>query len=322
MLHVGFKVDDALRDKLSKVGKDNDIGAIVAVASNEIIQENFFIQSKDLTKSCDAVREHLVKEGLTCAYIVVRVADSQPSLVVYVSDSAKPRDRMVYSSGASNMRDIVRVSSTLTVQASAPEEIKPELFVRKESAAGREDLMTASEKMNDRLSKMEVAPQPSILPGVATPVTKAVDQALDAFAKGEVATVTFKIENGNIDVDKQIKGEKGLNTIVPVLPDDHPRYIITRFTPKALKEEKSVMIYVCPGACPPKEKMPYASSKAPFVAYLSGKKVTLDRRVECGEVSEMIQTVEDHFVDVDFGEEEAAPHPPKPAMAKGPRMLI
>ncbi|EPY27756.1 PTK9 protein tyrosine kinase 9 [Strigomonas culicis] len=323
MMRVNFKIDPTLQSTVDEINRGMRLQTVIAIVDNEIVkmQAEPFNSTCNLSKDCDEIRKRLRAANLKCAYIVLLVSTNQPALIIYVSDTAKPRDRMMYSTGSNHMQEAVQVSSAYCVQCSAIDEIGPELFRGSESGKRREDLMTESERMTARIAKMEVAPPPSVLPGVSTPITDEGDDLMTKFAKREVETVSFKIEDSRICADAKVVGDKGLQAAAAILPADHPRYVITRFTPAATAAvEKCVLIYVCPQACKPREKMPYASSKASFMTYAHKHGIKFDRSIEVSAVSELVQTAEDAFVALE--DDSAAPRAPKATAPKGPRMLI
>lgn len=323
MMRVNFKIDPALQATVNGIERGMRLQAVIAIVENEVVkaQAEPFNSTCNLGKDCEEIRKRLRASNLKCAYIVLLASTNQPALIVYVNDNAKPKDRMMYSTGSSHMQEAVRVSSAYCVQCSTIDEIRPELFREHETTEGREELMTESERTHAQIAKMEVAPQPSVLPGVSTPITDEGDDLMTKFAKREVETVTFKIEDSKICVDKKVTDKKGLGEVVAILPADHPRYVITRFSPQALKEEKCVLIYVCPQACKPREKMPYASTKASFMTYAHKHGIKFDRSIESSAVNELVQTAEDAFVALE-DDTNTAPRAPKTTTPKGPRMLI
>ena len=100
------------------------------------------------------------------------------------------------------------------------------------------------------------------------------------------------------------------------MPENQPRFVIVHWT-----EGKSVLLYICPSGCKPKERMPYASTKASFVAQLGHQEVKCDKSIETDEPAELEATVND-ALNAPVLADDVKPIAPKAVMSKGPRMLM
>lgn len=331
MLNVKYKLDDSLVAALQQISSDASVGPLLVVMQDEVMKplapagRTLGSVQKDL----DAVRKRIHGDNIMCVFVVVRVAPNEIGVITYVNDDAKPRDRLMYSSGTAHLQDAVKAPRVLSAQTSVVDGIKPTMFQRTETDAGREELMTESERRNAEIAKMEVAPQPSCLPGVSMKVSKdaaEVQETLSKFADGQVDAASFKMDGEALSLDRKVSGVapgSELEAAKEMLPADQPRFVLTYATKSAKQGggRAPVMVYVCPDSCKPKEKMTYASTKASFVKMTAEKGIQFYRRIETSGRDEFISTVQYYMEDVeDVPEEPRAPA--KPAGAKGPRMLI
>lgn len=210
------------------------------------------------------------------------------------------------------------------VQVSAIADIQPSLFVRHKTAEDREELMTDGERMKAAIAKMEVVPQPTTLPGVAIPLSKESIGALQLYRTGAVAAVSLKVTPDCICVDRVLDAFGGLSAVKTILPAQEPRFVLARYAREGQSEPAGqlVMVYLCPSACKPREKMYYASGRAFFLSQLSDLGIKFVRRVETDSCDDFITDVVDAFEAPALVEEMARPRPAQPVMSKGPRMLI
>lgn len=345
MIQVNFEIDAKLCDTITKASRDTTVGAFLACIENETIRQigDLIPASGSATSELEKVRAALRDCGLQAAYAVVYGAMADPvHIITYTSDNAKAKERMLYSSGTRHLQDVVNRANTvrrtkvLSVQSAEVDDIEPALFQHKEDAAGRAALMTQSERDKAQIATMEVAPQPTVMPGVASPMDAAAKQLLHAFVEnvagpgGMVATFRIDSASNKTIADKHKiaspatdKNEQ-LALAVALLPADEPRYVLTDYCAPGVAKRAIVMVYVCPGPCGPRVKMPYASGWASFIQQLKDNSVDVAHRLETGSAAELPSAVADAFVPVDYGNSDGdqRARSGKPVGARGPRMLM
>lgn len=341
MLQVSFKVDDKVIATVQKAGREAGIASILVHIEQETMKQlgDAIPTTRSLSADLEKLRSALTASQLHACYAVVHgPTGNSITIVTYTGDGAKAKERMLYSTGSAHLREVVanntaRHTNVRVVQAAAIDDIQTALFQRKESAEGREALMTESERQREEIAKMPVAPQPTILPGVQVPLSNDAVKLLPSFvvalAKNGGFIITFKIEDNQIVVDKHkaapstAGNNEQLAVAKSLLPDNEPRYVLTDYCEGPGKPRVAVMVHVCPAACPPKVKMPYASGRAFFLSQLAANNVPVEHRTETGSAGELPDAVEQQFVPVDYNEKkDAGPRTGKPPGARGPRMLI
>lgn len=330
MLRIEFQLEEKLREELRKVRNVNALLIDIRREQLHLLSDPIRVDG-DASKVLAEVRRRLQAEDSLAAYVVVTLTNPDGFTVIsYVSDRTPAKQRMLYSSGLSYLQEQVAQEGggapVETAQASEISAIMPSLLRRVITQEERESLMTESERRHAEIARMEVAPQPAGLPGLEVQLPEACQELISKFSKDLVDTLTFHVVNGTVEVDKKIteSDARSGGSLAPVralLPEDSPRFVLTRYTPAEAPREQIVMAYVCPSSCPPKLKMAYASSKAAFMAQLDRLRVRVDKRVESGDVDEFIEDVEAAFVKVDMTVK-PRPHAPAPIQSKGHRMLI
>lgn len=332
MLRIDFSMAPDAQAALEESGKRTSTAAAIAIVIEKeelkLLAPPVTSSGSGLDEDLKATRKLLETKNPSGAYIVVRTSPSSQYVVVYVSDAAKAKDRMLFSTGTSRAVGATPHAQKRTLQISSVSELVPSLF-ESESRKVREELMTESERNQAAIARMEVAPQPVALPGVAIKMAADADEMLTQFAKGTVEVVTYKIVAEQLQLDKSMKKLGGsLENVKDVLPEAEPRFVLARYPSPKTKRDELVMVYVCPPACSPKVKIQYASSAAAFREQASRHDIKFAHKVETDTRETLVEDVESAFVPFSAGGGSAAasqpshPRPPVEGAAKGHRMLI
>lgn len=322
MIHIDFSIDAEAKAALDKSVSTTSIGAILITAEKEQLKllAPPLNSSGNIDEDMKSVRKVLTEKGSTAAYIVLRTSPTQQAVLVYVSDAAPAKDRMIYSSGSHRIVGATPQAQKATVQVSSIAEIVPSLLSGL-TQGQRDDLMTESERNKAAIARMELAPQPVALPGISIQMSSEADALLVDFAKGSIDAITFKIEKERLELDQSAgRGSGGIEAIKDLLPEGQPRFVVMRYTPPKSTRHAFVMVYVCPPTCSPKVKIHYASSAAAFREHAAQRNIRFEHRVETDTRETLQEDVQSAFEAYPVGEEK--PRAPAPAVAKGPRMLI
>ncbi|KAG5468270.1 hypothetical protein LSCM1_02248 [Leishmania martiniquensis] len=331
MQHIGFSIAPVALAALDELGKHSTDTVAVLIT---IEKEELTLLAPPVSSSAGGfegdlkeIRRLLDAEGATAAYIVVRSAPHTHYVVIYVSDAATAKNRMLYSTGASRLVEATPQAQKRTIRIDSVSELLPSLF-EAESKKARDDLMTESERHRAAIALMEVAPQTLALPGVDIKVTNEADDMLSQFAGGTVDVVTFKIAGGQLQADKALKQLKGgLEQVKSLLADIEPRFVLLRYASAKTQRREAVMVYVCPPTCSPKIKIQYASSAAVFRERASRHEIQFARKVETDSPGTLVEDVHSAFEPCSPGSargaEEASQSCSSASLApKGHRMLI
>ncbi|KPA82278.1 putative G-actin binding protein [Leptomonas pyrrhocoris] len=331
MLRIDFSIAADAQSALEESGKRSSTAfAILIVIEKEMLKllaPPVTSSGGGLEDDLKATRKLLETKNPSGAYVIVRTSPSSQYVVIYVDNAASAKDRMLFSTGTSRVVGATPHAQKRTIQISSVSELLPSLF-EAESKKIREDLMTESERNQAAIARMEVAPQPVALPGVAIKMTAEADEMLSQFAKGTVEVVTFKIVSEQLQLDTTVRKLNGdLENVKDVLPEAEPRFVLVRYPSPKTSRAEYVMVYVCPPSCSPKVKIQYASSAAAFREQASRHEIKFAQKVETDTRETLVEDVKSAFVPFNAGGASAAsqhdrPRPPVAGAAKGHRMLI
>lgn len=325
MIRLDFVLKDPLPANLDDFVGNPSVGAVIVQLENEALVQvgNPLPSDPDVAVTLESVRSALTAASADAALVVLNApSNASPTIISYVGDATRPKQRLMYSSAVTTVQEALRVHCS-TAQVTEIEEIAPTVVKHKETGAARLALMTESERHREEVNKMEVAPQSTSMPGVSVRLSKTAEDLLEKFAQGGLAGAVFKIEKEQVEVDAEV-ASGGLSAVLAALSGAEPRFVFAQYTPEGESAEQPIMLYLCPSACKPREKMMYASSRAAFLAVANDKGIVPAKRVEAGDKDEIEEVVRDAFVPMeDYVTEEKAPKPPgKPSWMNGPRIML
>jgi hypothetical protein len=315
---VAFPLAASIREAVSQIKEAHiPIRAIFAVIENEeIVAFGRPVEATvNLTSDLAEVRARIAKDSIGACWIILKLYEKRFEQIMYIPDGIKPRIKMMYATSAVNLRNETHLPVGTDTHVVNAEEINPTLFGR-DIEAERVELRTDKEKIQAELAQMPVAPTPSGLPGVANPLDEEGRAAVQQFKANAIRAATFTVSPKGIHVDKTLPNGSSNADLVAACPETQPRFVIVHWT-----EGKTVLLYICPSGCKPKERMPYASSKASFVAQLGHQEVKCGKSIETDTPAELEATVSD-ALQAPALEDDVKPVAPKPVMTKGPRMLM
>lgn len=316
-LSVDFAIDEKLQQALTTMKGDVKLRATIATIENERIQlfNEPLAATDNIADDLAEVRKAIAAGKIEACFVVVRVDDKTFGQVMLVPEGSKPKIRMIYASSAAHLRKDSGLAISTDTHASSIDEITPKLFGRDDAESKRE-LMSEQEKEKEAIEKMPVAPAPTAMAGVACPLSEGATKAIAAFNEKKALAVTLTVTPKNIELDQTIPAEGALEDVVKAVPENVPRFIVTRF------EEKVFLAYVVPPTAKPKERMPYASTKASLLSQLAANDCKIEKKVEIDEAKEMLEAMKEALQACDLSDEPKPTAPKAPLGAKGPRMLI
>lgn len=311
MLTINFELDFVLQKALKLFCEVNaPTRALIVRIENEVMRlhgpplEATASIEDDLVK----LRTVIATAGVAAAYIILKLDEGKFAQVTFCSDHVKPKEKMVYASGAGHLADGFGLGRVVREHVACVDEITLSLFAE-ETAESRAGLMTEKEKLRTAMDTMELAPMPVMMPGVALPLSESGREMLKKLVCGGVSAVVFAVEADKITVDNTLDALSEAsssvlsltNAVRDLLPKDHPRFVVL-CSPKdgaatTPGKRKVLMVYMCPAACKPREKMTYASSKSSFLLQAGQHRVKFVRRLELDDVDELGDAVADAFAD-------------------------
>ncbi|CBH10529.1 G-actin binding protein, putative [Trypanosoma brucei gambiense DAL972] len=313
-LSVSFKIDSVLQEAFGKIAaEDSRLRALVITVEDETMRlrgaplEATGNQSDDLVKLRDAI----TKDGLSAAFLIVKLAKGEFAQISFCSEDVKPKVRMMHSSGAMHLAEVSGLQKPpfkLTKRnVERMDDICESLF-KKESESSRAELMTEEEKLHAAVAKLEVAPPVAVMPGVTVPISEEGVLLLKRMANSEVNAVTFAIDKEKFVVEKSLEAGAAVSAltaasladdVVALLPEGQPRVVVMR-CPTA--EAGVIIVNVCPPTCKPRERMTYSSCRASFVQQAQQHNVKCVRRMEVGEMDEFREAVVEAFAEQTSGD--------------------
>lgn len=297
-LKVEFALDDALKEALAAIKTNEHQRAVVAVIKEEVIKLHGTATplTANLANDLAALRKSIETGGVAACFVIIRLEGRGFSQVTLVPDTEKPAVKMVYASCASHLRSESHLAVAGETHITKLEELVASLFdvVAEEE---KEKLMTNGEKVAKEIDKMiaddlkkedagEVKRAP--LAGVAMPFEDAAEAATEKFADGGIFAIVYTVGAKNLLVEKEFPLGATKADLIAALPAAEPRFVLVNWA-----EGRDVLVYICPGACKPKLKMGYSSSKSSLVAQLAHKDIQLIKSCELDNPAELEQHVND-----------------------------
>lgn len=317
-LTIDFSIDEDLMKVLHAMKSDPKIRSCFAIIESERIKlyKEPLPSTDDLDNDMGDIRRIIVADKIEACFVVIRIDDKNFGHITFSPDGVKPKLRMMYAASSAHLRSKCGLAIGADDHISDFTDINASLYNRDKTDALRKEMMTENEKEHAAVAKLAPAPAPVAMAGVTCPLTDKAVEAAEAFKKEELKAAVFVIGGNTIDVEKTFPKDATLAAIVKDIPENQPRYIVISY------ESHSWLVYVCPPGAKPKDRMPYASSKASFISQINDK-VSLDlvKRVEIDEAKEMEEAMKYHLKANDLPEN-VAPVAPKSLMPKGPRMLM
>lgn len=298
MLSIPFTVSSELEHTIHGMAMNEFNGSFLTNVVSErlsLIAEPIVFGAQDMSDGYAQIRSQIAESDVSAAYVIVHVQPAACTLFVYISDSARNKERLLLSAGLPHLRGVLErmmPGVCITVRrVETPDEIVPEPPGDLDVDAYRYDLMTPSERFYLLLKDAEVVPPPSVLPGVRLSMDSEGDAQMDAFARGTLSTVSYTVQDGTIRVNKTFFLARTLEEFIGLIPINEPQFIITKF--RLVKGDsdvrKPIMIYVCPSSCGAKTKMMFASAKACFLEHAKNHHIYFVRKIEGYDGAEVAQ---------------------------------
>lgn len=318
-MSVGFKLEASLEEALGHFKVSESQRGLVIVIDGEVLKLQHGPTAKTSDFAQDLTDLRTVVKALPAAFTLLRVDDKKEyALVIVMPETAKPKTKMIYASSALHLRNASHLGTCAEIQIDTVDALNPKLFGQDTEEQKRE-LMTEKEKIKEEMAKLETAPQNptggSALPGVGAKLDEATLQAAKDFHAKKLRGFVAYIDGAAIKLEFSAPFDQPRAAVVSKLPADKPRYAVIHW-----EDDKAVLVYVCPGSCKPKERMPYASMKPGFIAQLNHVEIKLAKNIETDDPAEVEAAVALRLAE--HTEDEMKPVAPAKVANKGPRMLI
>ena len=220
-------------------------------------------------------------------------------LVFYMPDGASVRDRMIYSSSSTALRDGLGSSAFLanTWNIRSPTECTAAHYqLDTNSVTSDEQLMTADElaaKDAETSSHLAMSStRVAAIVGLPIQLEGDAQQRLSQLAqqKGHTAILKLDGDTERLSIDEQ--GSWPIDDIAARLPANEPRYVLTNFVPTNSAagsggDSVFVFVYYCPDNIKPKLKMFYSTCKQVCIKLCEQLQLVVAKSLEISERSEL-----------------------------------
>eukprot|EP00518_Triparma_eleuthera_P018508 CAMPEP_0197571096 /NCGR_PEP_ID=MMETSP1320-20131121/41780_1 /TAXON_ID=91990 /ORGANISM="Bolidomonas sp., Strain RCC2347" /LENGTH=337 /DNA_ID=CAMNT_0043133579 /DNA_START=62 /DNA_END=1073 /DNA_ORIENTATION=+ len=217
-------------------------------------------------------------------------------LVAWVPDSAKVRDKMLYSSSKEDLKKALGLTSFAgDYYANVEEDLKWDAYAAslvKVVAMNEREEALQQEKMDkiaDGGSQLSKQGAMGVVPFSLSPCASS---ALDAFARGGSHLVQLGQARDAPSLRGGIAGAVGSRPLAGELGGDEPSFVIVRCVGDVAGSTKEVFVYSCPEAAPVRTKMSFSTAKSAALAEIKKAGVVFDRTFEITEPPEIDAVLE------------------------------
>eukprot|EP01012_Entosiphon_sulcatum_P040608 TRINITY_DN54296_c0_g1_i1.p1 TRINITY_DN54296_c0_g1~~TRINITY_DN54296_c0_g1_i1.p1 ORF type:complete len:333 (+),score=57.91 TRINITY_DN54296_c0_g1_i1:49-1047(+) len=295
MQQIDFPLTDQLREEFRNAVSSKSTRAVrVDISDEALVFVSATPATANIAEDCQAVAGQTVDNEAT--YFALQLPDDEGwTLLAFVPDSAKVKQRMLYASTTETLRKglgVGTVTSTIHCSVKADlawDSIKETLDGRKK--ATRSDVMTQRERERQQEAHAVVAEgvQTSYVHGVAVGFNQEAQAAITGLVSGTVHAVILRMEDETIGVDLTIASHVQVEDLVQKVTTAEPRFVLFRFHHEHDGTSLSpvVFAYICPGGCKVKHRMVYSTTKASVVHTSSALGLTIDKKLEFSDATDL-----------------------------------
>lgn len=219
-------------------------------------------------------------------------ASKEWSLIQFVPDNSKVRDKMVFASSAGALRNLVKIDKEYPI--TAKEECTWGEYNKFLTGYAEEVVMSAAEQMHKSsayeasslMSELKV----SAIVGVPIKVAENVTSDLEKLKSGSLNTVAFRLEPDDEILTVADASDSDIATICSTyFTIKEPRYVVHNYAHNhdGADTSKTLFFYYCPGDAPPKLKMMYSTCKSNISKIFETVGITEFTNFECDSASEV-----------------------------------
>eukprot|EP00823_Brevimastigomonas_motovehiculus_P003097 TRINITY_DN1844_c0_g3_i1.p1 TRINITY_DN1844_c0_g3~~TRINITY_DN1844_c0_g3_i1.p1 ORF type:complete len:363 (-),score=97.79 TRINITY_DN1844_c0_g3_i1:238-1326(-) len=294
MHQSGIRVGDDLKKEFVACEKDESTVFIqIKIVNDKFTKVATGSRTSEMKSDFEAVQKVLKTSEAT--YVAMR-APKKPGmwlLVYYVPDDAIVRDKMLYASSSSSLKEGLGGAKFVTdYSISTPSECTLGCYENSTKEIKKSDLMTAEEQVKqDEIISSELAKtsvKTSAMADLQTEVADEVKKALKSVKDGEINTVFLNIDSKTEKIKVESSGKLSLEEVAKKMPDKEPRFAVHVFPHEHSSKQAiaNMFIYCCPDLCPPRQKMTYSTFKKNAVKLCETSGLDV-KCYECGNGSEI-----------------------------------
>jgi len=245
----------------------------------------------------EAVRA-VLEERKPCYILMKASQEGKWVLIMYVPELAYVRDKMVFASSMSALKEGLGTSIFLNdFSISTPKECTLEEFNHGNQEIAEKDVMTIQEQLkhdaqNESALSMGEA-KVSAMIDIPIKVSDEATQSMDKLLKGSVDSVLYRMNPDSEVLEVDTSGNLKIEAITAKFPKNEPRFVIHNFAHDrdGQKAKSFVFFYFCPDVAKPKLKMMYSSCKGIVIKLALNSGIELKKNLEASEPNEITPAV-------------------------------
>jgi len=298
MHQSGISVNEELKKAFVAAQEDKSLLYIKISIESEAFKKT---ASGKLTSSkktdFESVRAAL-EERKPCYIIMRATQEGKWVLILYVPELSYVRDKMVFASSVSALKDGLGTSSFLAdFSISSPKECTLEEFNHDNQEIAQKDIMTIQEQLkHDAQNESALSMGESKVSAMLDVPIKLSDEAtlsMDKLLKSSVDTVLYRMNPDSEVLEVDTSGNLKIEAITAKFPKNEPRFVIHSFAHDhdGHKIKSFVFFYFCPDVAKPKLKMMYSSCKGIVIKVALAAGIDLKKNLEASEPNEITAAV-------------------------------
>jgi len=301
----GIPVSQSLKDAFGAALSSKDKRFVKAMIENDQIVEKGTKPLKGSFEDDLSLVPDLLEKDQAC-YLLVRMdPENQWALFCYVPDKAKVKDKMLYASTRSNLKQqLGSMYFTQEIFGTLPADFSKDGFRQHVTSQKMEAPLTETEQMKQReLESGEIysSGQSTYVHGVAFPVDAAVVDAVKKLPGGSINYVQIAIDITAERITLAAAKSVPLSALSKEVPIDEPRFhfYAHKHTFEGAQLTSYVFVFSCPDgsngtkSAQVKHRMLYSSSKANVANILTSAipGTNADAKLEINAPSDISETV-------------------------------
>jgi len=245
----------------------------------------------------DAVRG-VLEERKPCYVLMRSQQEGKWVLILYVPELSFVRDKMVFASSLSSLRDGLGASSFANdYSISSPKECSLEEYEHGNQEVHEKAVMTIQEQLrhdaqNESAMSMGEAKVSAML-DIPINVSDEAKQSMEKLKNGSADSVLFRMNPDTEVLEVDSAGNMKIDGITAKFPKSEPRFVIHNFAHEhdGQKAKSFVFFYFCPDVAKPRLKMMYSSCKGVVIKLALACGIDLKKNLEASEPNEITPAV-------------------------------
>jgi len=297
MHRSGITVGEELKKAFSEAGKIGNGFVKIQLADERFVAAEIGAPSNSLEAALDAARG--VLEDRTPCYVLARVDNDKWILVMYVPDTAQVKDKMLYASSRSSLKEGLGGAHFVNdFFISKKEECTLATYqgsLRSDAVLDKSvltlDEVIKREAQEDSMLAMSVGKvKVTAIADMPVGVSPSAEAAIRGFAEGKVVCASFYLDPTET-LQGKVEPSASIDHLANVLKQQgkDPLYLLFSFSHEFENKQSSPSVFAlyCNDAAPPRNKMIYSSCKSYVLKIFAEFGVTVDKKVQVNEPAEI-----------------------------------